>query len=131
MSKLTQERAGEIIEANIQTLYHLPSGYPGIDYYLGSGHPKNEYLRNTVLKILQFLRSLYKNPDGDNHIIIDGHRYEFFVDNKRLSFRIRKSSGTGTSNRHINFLCAMGIFRKIPQTDDTAIEVNQNLYDYH
>ena len=121
MSKLTQERAGEIIEANRKILYHIPSGYPAIRYYLESG-----YLRDTLFAIYRFLKRQYTKQDGNKHIIIDGHRYEFFVDNRRLSFGIRNSSGTGTSNRHINFLCAMGIFRKIPQTEETAIQVNRN-----
>lgn len=121
MTKLTQERASQTIEANRKILYHIPSGYPAIRYYLESG-----YLRDTLFAIYRFLRKQYTKQDGDNHIIIDRHRYEFFVDNRRLSFGIRNSSGTGTSNRHINFLCAMGIFRKIPQTEETAIQVNKN-----
>ena len=121
MSRLTQENAGKIIEANRKTLYHIPAGYPAIKSYLDSG-----YLRDTLLEIYTFLGKQARKQDGKNHIIIEGHRYEFFADNKRLSFGIRGSSGTGTSNRHINFLCAMGIFRKIPQTDETAIEVNKN-----
>jgi len=126
MTKLSQERAREIIEANRRTLYHIPSGYPAISYYLEAGH-----LRDTLFAILRFLRRQYAKQDGNNHVVIDGHRYEFFIDNRRLSFGIRESSGTGTSNRHINFLCAMGIFRKIPQTEETAIKVNQNWKEKH
>lgn len=122
MTKLKQERALEIVEANRNTIYHFPAGYPAISYYL-----KNDHLRNTLLKILLFLRDRYKIQDGKKHIIIDKQKYMFYVSNSRLSFQIRGSSGTGTSNRHINFLCAMGIFRKIPQTEETAIKANKNL----
>ena len=119
---LTQEKALQIIEANRKILYHIPSGYPTIRYYLGSG-----YLRETLLKILLFLRNLYRKQDGENHIIIEDEKYEFFIANTKLSFYVRKSSGTGTSNRHINFLCAMGVFHKTPQGKDFRLIVNENM----
>ena len=121
MTQLTQERALEIIKSNIQTVYHLPRGYWAVNHYLGAGG-----VRRTLLQILQFLRTLYEKQDGKNHIVIDEHRYEFFLHNNRLAYGIRGSSGTGTANRHINFLCALGIFRKINQTHKDRLKINDN-----
>lgn len=121
MSRLTPERAVAIIDYNTNMLYHIPHKYKAVRYYLGASH-----VRRTLLKILRFLRDLYTIDDGQNHIIIDGHRYEFFLHSTRLAYGIRKSGSTATANRHINFLCAIGIFKKIPQVDGDRLRVNDN-----
>ena len=121
MTRLSQERAAEIIESNIRTIYHIPAEYTAIRHYIGASE-----LRRTLLKILQFLKKLYTTPDEDNHIIIDQHRYEFFLFNNKLAYGIRNSSGTATANRHMNLLCALGFFDKIPQREGNRLRVNDN-----
>ena len=125
MSKLSAERAIQILKQNRELIYHLPAGYPAINHYLGKGK-----LRETLLKILHFLQYLYESPDNKNHLIIDNHRYEFFLSATKLSFTvrgIRHESGRSTANRHINLLCALGIFRKIQQTERNHLRINDNL----
>lgn len=121
MTRLTQERALEIVNNNINTIYHIPHQYTAIRHYLGEGQ-----VRRTLLQILRFLKNLYLAPDGENHIVIDQHRYEVFLSNSKLAYGIRKSSGTGTANRHLNLLCALGIFQKIPQNEENRLRVNDN-----
>lgn len=120
----TQEKALQVIEANRKTLYHIPKRYKAINHYLDSG-----YLRKTLLQILLFLRDLYQIKDGYNHFIAVDGEYLFFVANKKLSYHVRGSSGTGTSNRHINLLCAMGFFRKVPQGKGFRLFINENMIE--
>ena len=115
MSKLTTERGQEIIKENKDIIYKLPIKYKHLKAYLSGS------LRNTLLDILNFLK--------DKQIILDEHKYMFFLSDSLLTVRVRKkNSKSGTSNRHINLLCALGLFRKEFQSSyhDVLIDVNRN-----
>ena len=113
MSKLTIESAHEIAEYNIQRIYHLPQKrYEAIHYFLDRGT-----LRRTLLNILNYIK--------DKQIIIDKHRYNFILDTDSLTHKVRKkASGRGTSNRHINLLCAIGLLHK---EDPEKLQINANI----
>lgn len=117
MSRLTVESAQEIVKFNREVIYHLPRKYKNLNAYLQGS------LKDTLLKVLGFI--------ADKKIIIDQHRYEFFCDNKTLTYRVRrKSYGESTSSRHMNLLCALGLFTKQNQNrnKDKLIEVNRNYF---
>lgn len=118
MSKLTVERGQEIVQKNINTIYKLPEKYRYLTHYLSGD------LRTTLLNTLNFLK--------DKKIILDRHKYMFFLSDSLLTVRVRKKkSQTGTSNRHINLLCALGLFRKEFQSiyHDILIDVNRNFLE--
>lgn len=118
MSKLTVGRGQEIVQKNINTIYKLPEKYRYLTHYLSGD------LRTTLLNTLNFLK--------DKKIILDRHKYMFFLSDSLLTVRVRKKkSQTGTSNRHINLLCALGLFRKEFQSiyHDALIDVNRNFLE--
>jgi hypothetical protein len=117
MSKLTTESAREIIEYNRSILYHLPVKYEYLNHYLQGS------LRGTLLSVFKFI--------SDKQILIVDHKYIFFADNKTLTYKARKkSSGESTTSRHINLLCALGLFTKQYQSrlKDKLIDVNKNFF---
>lgn len=114
MSHLTIESGQEIVKKNIQVLYHLPTSYTAIHYYLDKGT-----LKRTLYGILNYIK--------DKRIIIDKHRYEFLLDTRQLTYRVRKKSGSdGTSNRHFNLLCCMGMINRIYQSPNKNILLDAN-----
>lgn len=120
MSKLTVESAHEIVEYNIQRIYHLPQKrYEAIHYFLDRGT-----LRRTLLNILNYIK--------DKQIIIDKHRYNFILDTDSLTHKVRKkASGRGTSNSHFNLLCCMGLINKVYQSyeRDIILEANRQFIE--
>ncbi len=117
MSKLSIESGLNIIQENREIIYRLPSKYKYLNHYLKGS------LRETLLKILNFIK--------DKNIILYNHKYSFFIDNESLTYRVRKkSSGTATSSRHINLLCAMGLLNKQYQSKDRdkLLEVNRAFF---
>ena len=109
------ETGQSIIKFNLQRMYHLPKAYEYIRFFI-----EEPDLRKTFFAVLNYIK--------DKQIIIYKHKYVFFLDNLRLSYQVRKSSGTGTSNRHINFLCAMGLLTKQYQNSTDSklmIEINK------
>lgn len=114
MSHLTIESGQEIVRKNLQTLYHLPKSYEAIHHYLDTGT-----LKQTLYKILNHIK--------DKQIIIDKHRYEFLLDTKQLTYRVRRKVGSdGTSNRHFNLLCCMGLINRIYQSPNKNILLDAN-----
>lgn len=120
MSKLTVESAHEIVEYNINRIYHLPKKrYEAIHHFLDRGT-----LRRTLLNILNFIK--------DKQIIIDKHRYNFILDTDSLTHKVRrKSSGRVTSNSHFNLLCCMGLLNKVYQSyeRDIILEANRQFIE--
>lgn len=120
MSKLTIESAHEIVEYNIQRIYHLPQKrYEAIHYFLDRGT-----LRRTLLNILNYIK--------DKQIIIDKHRYNFILDTDSLTHKVRKkASGRVTSNSHFNLLCCMGLLNKVYQNyeRDIVLEANRRFIE--
>lgn len=118
MSKLTVESAKTIIEYNRNILYHVPAKYKYINEYLKGS------LRETLFAVFKFI--------SDKQIIIANHKYIFFADNKTLTYKVRKkSSGEATTSRHMNLLCALGLFNKQYQSKykDELINVNRNFFN--
>jgi hypothetical protein len=106
MAYLKRDNIDKIIEDNRQKLYHLSKKkYPCINHYL------NTSLYDTLLKTMKFIKKV--------RVIIEKGKYIFFIDSIRLTYAVRKKNGgTGTSNRHINLLCAIGLLNKLPQNKD-------------
>lgn len=102
----------KIIE-DINVIYHLPKGYVNIHKCLND--PKSP-VRKDLLDILKFLKK--KEP------IIYHQMYVYYLDTTSLTKKVRKKTTRGTSNRHFNFLCALGFFRKIPQTEEDMLYIN-------
>lgn len=114
MSHLTIESGQEIVKNNLQVLYHLPDSYTAIHYFLDKGT-----LKHTLYKILNYIK--------DKRVIIDKHRYEFLLDTKQLTGKVRKKIGSdGTSNRHFNLLCCMGLINRVYQSPHKDILLDTN-----
>lgn len=117
MSKLTIESARKIIAHNREVIYHLPKKCKHLNEYLTGS------LRQTFFSVLRFVNS--------KQIIIADHKYIFFADNKMLTHGARrKMYGEATTSRHMNLLCAIGLFNKQEQDEykGKLIEVNRNFF---
>jgi len=104
----TPEQAHAIIEHNIQVIYHIPNKYKYLTNTLKS-------VRKDLLNILHFCE--------EHDPIIWKNKYIYFIDNKRLT-RVRKRTTETTSNLHFNYLCCIGVIRKVKQTNDNMTGVN-------
>ena len=105
----TSNGARAIIEYNIRKLYFLPTKY----------HYLNLVLKDTkkeLLKILHFIK--------DIEPIIWHNRYVWYLDNRRLTERVRRTTTYSVSNRRFNYLCCVGALRKQKQTDNDCIGIN-------
>ena len=106
----TTDGAKEIIEYNRQVLYHLPSKYKYLELAL----------RNTKKDLLKILKDIYSIDP-----IIWKQKYVWYLDNNKLTRKIRKVGACSTSSRHFNYLCAVGVLEKIPQYDGHMIGINE------
>lgn len=104
------EGAKEIIEDNLQVIYHLPNKY---EYT----HKLLMPVRRDLLKVLNFAKKV--DP------IIWHQKYVWFVDNTSLTYKIRKRTTASTSSRHFNFLCCIGLIRKVKQNEAEMIGINR------
>lgn len=105
MSKLTIASGQEIARENINRLYRFPKQYAVSKDYL---ERYGSSLKSTLLAVLNYAKDL--------NLIIDKHRYEFVLDNKTLTYKVRKKQSESTTNRHMNFLCALGFLKKVYQS---------------
>lgn len=105
----TSDGAREIIEYNINTIYHLPKKYKYLDKAL-----KN--VRYDLLKLLKFCK--------ENEPILWKQKYVWFIDNKRFTEIVRERTTKATSNRHFNYLCCLGVISKLKQTEEDMTGVN-------
>ena len=112
---ISPERAKEVIKFNREVIYHLPPRYEALTYYLTGA------LRETLFSVFKFILR--------NQVIMAKHKYLFFVDNKKLAYGIRKKHGEATANRHINLLCAIGLFtkQKPSRQSDVINDVNKGI----
>lgn len=106
----TPEGARAIIEYNIKVLYHLPSQYKYIHIMLKD-------TKKELLKILNYIK--------DIEPIIWKQKYVWYLDNVRLTTRVRKKTTYPTSNRHFNYLCCIGLLKKQKQIKDNMIGINK------
>lgn len=107
------ENGKEKIIEDINVIYHLPKGYKHIHKCLDD--PKSP-VRKDLLDILNYLKK--KDP------IIYHQMYVYYLDTTSLTAKVRKKTTRGTSNRHFNFLCALGFFNKVPQTEKDMLYIN-------
>lgn len=107
------ENGKEKIIEDINVIYHLPKGYKHIHKCLDD--PKSP-VRKDLLDILNYLKK--KDP------IIYHQMYVYYLDNTSLTVKVRRKTTRGTSNRHFNFLCALGFFNKVPQTEEDMLYIN-------
>lgn len=120
MPRLTQEQAHDVIAYNINALYHISAKYENINWYF----KKSGNLKKTLLQFYHFMQ--------DKQIILNKHRYEFVIDNGRMTGQVRKKPYTDASTfRYVSLLCAMGFLTKIPQDKadpDNLLQVNRNYF---
>lgn len=119
--KLLIEKGREIINRNIKKIYHLPKKYTYLNHFIGDDTP----LRYTLLSIYQFILKHESMPFRYHK------RYCFHAVTSTITTKARKRTkhwGMSTTNKHINFLCAMGLFRKEEQYEETneLTEINKN-----
>lgn len=123
MPRLTQEQAHDVIAYNINALYHISAKYKNINYYF----KKSDNVKKTLLQLYHFMQ--------DKQIILNKHRYEFAIDNGRMTGQVRKKPYTDVSTfRYVSLLCAMGFLTKIPQDKadpDNLLQVNRNYFHTH
>jgi len=95
-----------LIKNNIDKITTLdPSKYPTLKNILKGA-------------LLETLLNIYEYEQAHPMIEHEG-RLTFFADNTALTHRVRKKvSGYATSNRHLNFLCCLGILEKVYQRKD-------------
>lgn len=105
----TPDGAREIIEYNINVIYHLPKQYKNLDKALKG-------VRRDLLNILHFCK--------DNEPIPWKQKYTWFIDNDRLTEIVRKRTTYSTSNKHFNYLCCLGAINKLKQTENSMTGVN-------
>lgn len=105
----TVEGAREIIEYNLNVLYHLPAKYVYLNRALVN-------VRADLLKLLKFCK--------DHNPIIWKQMYVWFVDTNRLTAAVRHRTTRSTSNRHFNFLSCIGAINKLEQYENNRTGVN-------
>ena len=105
----TPDGAREIIEYNINVLYHLPKQYKNLEKALIN-------VRKDLYDILHFCQ--------DNDPIIWHQKYVWFIDNDRLTEVVRKRTTYSTSNKHFNYLCCIGALNKLKQTENNMTGVS-------
>ncbi|MBR5583733.1 MAG: hypothetical protein IKW21_04325 [Lachnospiraceae bacterium] len=111
----TPEGARDILEYNINLLYHLPKKYKCLDRALRD-------VRGEMFKLLQFCKS--KDP------IIWKQKYVWFVERNRMK-AIMNVGTVRSANKKFNYLCCLGILEKVKQSEDDMIGVNMMfLLDY-
>lgn len=103
------ENAKKIIQDNIYTLYHLnDKKYMYLTLMLKD-------IKKELLQILHFLENI--DP------IIYKQAYVWYLDNNALTKKIRKKTTKDTSNKHLNYLCALGVIRK--RIDGAEVGINR------
>lgn len=110
-AKRTTAGAFEIVEYNLNVLYHLPKKYKNLERVL-----------RDVLKDLRVILRFCKRVEP----ILFKQKYIWYLDNGRLT-GLRGTSTFPVSNRHFNFLCCIGAIRKIKQVEGYMTEVSSQI----
>lgn len=106
----TAEAGRQILKDNRSVLYHLPRRYNNLHEILVGD------LRADLFKILTYLSKI--DP------IIYKQKYVYFLPNSILTDKIRKKTTGSVSNRRLNYLCCIGLIRKVRQTAEDMIGIN-------
>lgn len=56
--------------------------------------------------------------------IIYRQKYVYYMDNGRLTTKVRGKTTTAVSNHHFNYLCCVGLLTKLKQTDENSVGIN-------
>lgn len=119
MAGLTVDRAKEIISSNRQVLYHYPKEYKNTIYYL---EMYGNTLKKTLLSVYKFVMN--------NEIIMANNQYVMIMDNMNLQKKVRKTMwSAGTTSRHMNLLCALGLLNKVNQNERNMLEINKTFLE--
>lgn len=102
--------AKAILEHNLQILYHIPNRYQNLTRAL-----KN--VRKDLLAIYKYIKGI--DP------IIWKQKYVWYIDNRHLTYKIRKSQSEAQSNRIFNYLSCIGVLEKQKQIGDDMIGINK------
>lgn len=127
MPKITSETGHKLIKKNLKILDDLEekkwkyyeARYQNLCYYLTN--PRfGKSLLATLRAVYKFLEEPPPNrKDKNKMLLIEQHRYMFFLCNNHIAVRVRKSASAKTAAHHMNLLCALGLFTKIPQNKST------------
>ena len=112
-----REKQIAINKYNNDKLYNLGRGRPAISKAL------TKPLRQTLRQILLFAM------EHEPQILLYGFGLAVYTIPTPLLSRIRGKKSEGVSNRHLNYLCAMGLLVKVPQSTETDIVSMQLLTD--
>lgn len=109
------ENFNEILEQNRKIIYHIPAKYKNLRTILAT-EGKYKPLRETLLKMYSFFMNI--EP------IIYKQKYVYYMDNGRLTSKVRGKTTSAVSNHHFNYLCCVGLLTKLKQTEDNRIGIN-------
>lgn len=111
----TPENGKKILQDNLYIIYHLSvHKYPYITRVM-------EPVRKDLYDILNYFQKV--NP------IIYKQKYVWYIDTFHLTYRVRKKTTKCTSNKHFNYLCCTGLLRKVKQTKDDMLKINQQFLE--
>lgn len=115
------ESAKELIQYNKEVLYHIPAQYKNLLYYIDPKQNKrNIPLRTTLFKILG-------NCKKRDLILVWHNMYVCAMSNDYLTEEVRGKTTKEVSNHHFNLLCAMRLLRKLTQTEQHQLKINERL----
>lgn len=109
------ENFNEILEQNRKILYHIPAKYKNLRTILAT-EGKYSSLRQTLLKMYSFFM--------DVKPIVYKQKYVYYMDNGRLTEKVRGKTTKAVSNHHFNYLCCVGLLTKLKQNEDNSIGIN-------
>lgn len=111
---LKKEELQSLIDENIKIMRHIPKRYE----CLNTVFQNYKTIRKLYFQVMTFLK--------DKNLYYYRHKKTFHIDTETIEI-IRNKKGSGTANRYINYLCAMGLFGKHIQTrHGTRTQINRN-----
>ncbi|MCD8010294.1 MAG: hypothetical protein LUF34_05810 [Lachnospiraceae bacterium] len=105
--EITIEEQMDLIKYNRSVLYRIPVAYENLNRAL------SEDLRQDLLSLYKWL--------CDIKMFRYHGRYTFYADNDTLTYCIRRKQTKAVTNRHFNYLCAIGLINK----SDPNTEINK------
>ena len=94
---LKKEELQSLIDENIKIMRHIPKRYE----CLNTVFQNYKTIRKLYFQVMTFLK--------DKNLYYYRHKKTFHIDTETIEI-IRNKKGSGTANRYINYLCAMGLF---------------------
>lgn len=112
-ARRTSEGVSDIIGWNQYIIYHMPRKYGNLNEAI-------KPVRSDLLSILSFC--------AKHEPIIYRQSYTYFLDANRIN-AIRHKTTKSVSNRHFNYLCCLGLLKKVPQYKGRMTRINQNFVE--